>query len=170
MDLPGAGGLLLGQPDPVMKQALQIAAAVDEAYMEKRTAVRIQDPDVPSWEEGARIGTAPPVPQPGQPPMSQWAVDASGVMKAIAVASLPVGGALWLVGQVDPLTLGIMCGSPVVLALAVGRLIAHIKAADETGPPTIHQHYNGPVTITHDQRSIESKTIGVIASTRGTFE
>ncbi|MCX5145111.1 hypothetical protein [Streptomyces sp. NBC_00338] len=164
MQLPEQQPTRPGQPDPVMKQALQIAAAVDEAYMEKRTAVRIDDPDVPSWKDGARIGTAPAVPQPGQPPMSQWAVDASGVMKGIAVASLPVGGALWLVGQVDPLTLGIMCGSPVALALAVGRLVAHIKATVEAAPPTIHQHYNG--SVTQDSRNITTSTRGVIANTR----
>ncbi|WP_326739133.1 hypothetical protein [Streptomyces sp. NBC_01022] len=164
MQLPEQQPTRPGQPDPVMKQALQIAAAVNEAFAEKQTAVRIDDPDVPSWADGARIGTAPPVPQPGQPPMSQWATDASGVLKAVGVVSLPVGGAFWIVGQVEPLTLGIICGTPIALALAVGRLVGRVKAVVEAAPPTNHHHYNGPVT--QDSRSITTTTRGVIANTR----
>ncbi|WP_327335879.1 hypothetical protein OG384_04395 [Streptomyces sp. NBC_01324] len=166
MQLPEQQPTRPGQPDPVMNQALLIAAAVDEALAgEKKTAIRIDDPAMPSWKEGPRIGTAPPEPQPGQPPMSQWAVDASGVMKAIAVTSLPVGGALWLVGQIDPLVLALICGSPIALAAAVGRLVSHIKSTVEAAPPTVHQHYSGPVTITHDQRSITTDTRGLWART-----
>lgn len=167
MQLPEQQPTRPGQPtDYVMEQARQIAAAVDEAMISKKqTAIRIHDPDVPSWEDGPRIGTAPAVAQPGQPPMSQWAVDASGVMRGLAVTSLPVGGALWLVGQVDPLTLGIICGTPVAAFLALARLFSKVKTVVEAAPPTIHQHYNGPVTITHDQRSITTDTRGLWART-----
>ncbi|MGW2594784.1 hypothetical protein ACWCXC_31585 [Streptomyces sp. NPDC001515] len=148
----------LGQPDPdIRRNADKLMAAINEIQMERPTAFR-DDTPLPV------VGTAPPVPQPGQPPMSQWAVDASGVMKAIAVTSLPVGGALWIVGQVDPLTLGIMCGSPVALALAVGRLVARIKATDEAAPAPTHNHYYG--TVTQDSRNITSTTRGVIANNR----
>ncbi|MFF1916113.1 hypothetical protein ACFVYE_31915 [Streptomyces sp. NPDC058239] len=144
--------------------ALQIADAVNEAYSQQATSVRVDDPEIPSWRDGSRIGPTPPVAQPGQPPMSQWAIDASGVLKAVGVVSLPVGGALWIVGQVDPMALGIICGTPVALALAVGRLVARIKATVEAAPAPVHHHYNGNVTV--DKRSIHTQTRGVIANTR----
>ncbi|MET8378016.1 hypothetical protein [Streptomyces microflavus] len=112
------------------------------------------------------IGTAPPVAQPGQPPMSQWAIDASGVLKAVSVASLPIGGALWIVGQVDPLTLGIILGSPAAVALAVARLVAKVKDANQAAPQPIANHFHG--TVHHDTHTVTSTTRGVIANTRNT--
>ncbi|MEU1434025.1 hypothetical protein ABZ438_07990 [Streptomyces sp. NPDC005786] len=165
MQLPEQQPVRPGQPDPVMDQALQFAAAVEEAIAgKKQTSIRIDDPDVPSWEDGPRIGIMPAVPQPGTQPMSQWATDVSGVLKAVGVVAIPVGGAFWLVGQVDPMTLGIIGGTPVAAAVAIGWLVGKVKAVVESAPPVIHQHYHGPVT--QDSRSITSKTAGVIANTR----
>ena len=147
-----------GQPDPdIRRNADQLMDAINEISMEKATAFRDDSP-LPA------VGPTPPVPQPGQPPMSQWAVDASGVMKGLAVASLPVGGGLWLAGQVDPLALGLICGSPVALTLAVGRLVSHVKNVVEAAPAEHHHHYAENATI--DQRTITSTTRGVIANTR----
>lgn len=148
-----------GQPDPVMDQARLLAAAVDQVLAGHPTSYRDDSP-LPA------VGTAPPVAQPGQPPMSQWATDVSGVLKAVGVIAVPVGGALWLVGQVDPLTLGIIGGTPIALALAVSRLVGKAKVAIEAAPAPIHQHYHGDVT--QDSRSITSTTRGVIANTRNT--
>lgn len=155
MQLP-AQPTQVGQPTA---QAQQIINAIEEVYAPP-TTYRDETP-LPS------VGPTPPVPQPGQAPMSQWAIDASGILRGVAVASLPVGTGLWLVGQVEPLTLGIIFGSPVALALAVGRLVSHIKNAVEAAPPTVHNHYEGQVTV--DQRSITSRTTGVIASSRETI-
>ncbi|MYX67388.1 hypothetical protein K388_05552 [Streptomyces sp. KhCrAH-43] len=146
----------IGQPDPdIRRNADQLMAAINE--IAKPTAYRDDSP-LPA------VGPAPPVPQPGQPPMSQWAVDASGVMKGLAVASLPVGGALWLAGQVDPLALAIIGGAPIAGFLALARLVSKVKNAVEAAPPTVNQHYYG--TVTQDTRSITSTTRGVIANTR----
>ncbi|MFL3869225.1 hypothetical protein LT966_21740 [Streptomyces griseobrunneus] len=145
-----------GQPDPVMARAREIAAAVDEVLTEKATSYRDPAP-LPA------VGPTPPVAQPGQPPMSQWAIDASGVLKAVSVASLPIGGALWVVGQVDPLTLGIIFGSPAVAALAVARLVAKVKDANRAAQPVV-QHYHGAVH--QDTRTVTSTTRGVIANNR----
>ncbi|MFE7535218.1 hypothetical protein ACFU67_13210 [Streptomyces rhizosphaericola] len=147
-----------GQPDPVMARAREIAAAVDEVLAEKATSYRDPAP-LPA------VGLTPPVAQPGQPPMSQWATDASGVLKAVSVASLPIGGALWIVGQVDPLTLGIIFGSPAVAALALARLVAKVKDANRAAQPVV-QHYHGAVH--QDTRTVTSTTRGVIANTRNT--
>ncbi|MGQ4733449.1 hypothetical protein ACUN3E_38045 [Streptomyces sp. Ju416(a)] len=145
-----------GQPDPVMARAREIAAAVDEVLAEKPTYHRDTTP-LPA------VGPTPPVPQPGQPPMSQWAVNASGVIKAVSVASLPIGGALWLVGQVDPWVLGIIFGSPAVAALAVARLVAKVKDANQAAQPVVQNYYG---TVHHDERTVTSTTRGVIANNR----
>ncbi|MEU9495431.1 hypothetical protein AB0D73_27135 [Streptomyces sp. NPDC048215] len=145
-----------GQPDAQAPDS-PLAHAVEEAIIKElaKTFHRDETP-LPA------IGTTPPVAQPGPPPMSQWAIDASGILRGVAVASLPVGTAFWLVGQVDPLTLGIIIGGPVAALLAAARLISHIKNTVEAAPATHHHHYNGTV----DQRTINTQTRGVIAHTR----
>ncbi|WP_432008708.1 hypothetical protein [Streptomyces bacillaris] len=148
-----------GQPDSTARHnADQLMAAVDEALL-ARHATSYRDPaPLPA------VGSAPPVAQPGQPPMSQWATDASGVLKAVSVASLPIGGALWIVGQVEPLTLGIIFGSPAVAALAVARLVAKVKDANQNAPQPVTNHYHGAVH--QDTRTVTSNTRGIIANTR----
>lgn len=139
----------------------RLMAAVDE--IEQPTSVRVDDPTVPSWRDGARIGTAPPVPQPGRPPMSQGATDASALMLSGGVASVLVGGAVSLVmftsGHADPVVCGIVFGSPAALALAASRLLKRAKQVAEAAPPEIHNHYNGPVH--QDQRTTQSRNTGV---------
>ncbi|MGW1154494.1 hypothetical protein ACWD45_24820 [Streptomyces rubiginosohelvolus] len=147
-----------GQPDPIVQQnADRFLAAVDEALL-TRQATSYRDP-----VELPKVGPTPPVPQPGQPPMSQWAVNASGVIKAVSVASLPIGGALWIVGQVEPLTLAIIFGSPAVAALAVARLVAKVKDANQATQPVVQNYYGN---VHHDERTVTSTTRGVIANTR----
>ncbi|RPK56199.1 hypothetical protein EES43_24465 [Streptomyces sp. ADI96-02] len=145
-----------GQPDPAIRRnADQLMAAINEIQVEEATSYR-DDTPLPA------VGLTPPVPQPGPPPMSQWAIDSSGVLKGLSVASLPVGVAVWLVGQVDPLTLGIILGSPTAVALAVARLVAKVKDANRDAQPVV-QHYHGPVT--HDERTINADARGVWART-----
>lgn len=148
-----------GQPDPAIRHnAEHLVAAVDEALLARRVTSYRNPTPLPT------VGTAPPVAQPGTPPMSQWATDASGVLKAVSVASLPIGGALWIVGQVDPLTLAIIFGSPAVAALALARLVAKVKDANQAAPQPVTNHYHGAVH--HDTRTVTSNTRSVIANTR----
>ncbi|MDP5310418.1 hypothetical protein [Streptomyces poriferorum] len=175
MQLPEQQPTRPGQLDPVMDQALQIAAAVDEAFMEKPTAVRIEDPDVPSWRDGPRIGTAPPVPQFGRPPMTQRAVDLNTTILTSSVLVAVVGGSatavLWSSGHANPTVIAWICGgvaaipaAAAVPILALKGLMKSAKEVVEVAPPTVHNHYNGPVT--QDSRSITTSTHGVIANTR----
>lgn len=148
-----------GQPDPnTRRNADQLVAAVDEALLARQVTSHRDETPLPA------VGTTPPVAQPGTPPMSQWATDASGVLKAVSVASLPIGGALWIVGQVDPLTLGIIFGSPAVAALALARLVAKVKDANQAAPPPVTNHFHG--TVHHEERTVTSTTRGVIAKTQ----
>ncbi|MFF3094168.1 hypothetical protein [Streptomyces cyaneofuscatus] len=148
-----------GQPDPTTRRnADQLVAAVDEALLARQVTSHRDETPLPA------VGATPPVAQPGTPPMSQWAIDASGVLKAVSVASLPIGGALWIVGQVEPLTLAVIFGSPAVAALAVARLVAKVKDANQSTPQPVTNHFHG--TVHQDTRTVTSTTRGVIANNR----
>lgn len=138
-------------------QARKLLAAVEEAMA---TPTRYRD-DSPT----PTIGTAPPVPQPGRPPMSQKAVDASTMMLSAGAASLPVGavavGILLASGQADPTVIGMICAAPAAIAVPILAIARLLRRAGEAAPPVNHHHYNGPV----DQRNVHTKTSGVWAKT-----
>lgn len=148
-----------GQPDTTIHDnADQLMAAINEIQVEKATSYR-DDTPLPAF------GPTPPVQQPGPPPMSQWAIDASGVLKGVGAVSIPIGVGVWIVGQVEPLTLGIIFGSPAVAALAVARLVAKVKDANQNAQPVVQNYYGN---VHHDTRTVTSTTRGVIANTRNT--
>jgi len=136
---------------PMSEEAAKEAARLIE------TAFR-DDTPIPA------VGPTPPVPQPGRPPMSQKATDASMVMLAAGVASVPIGGSVSLVlytlGHVDPTALAIGAAAPVALILAIGGLL---RRARGVLPEEHHHHYTGPVH--QDQRTQTSNTRGLIART-----
>ncbi|KOV81938.1 hypothetical protein ADL01_10865 [Streptomyces sp. NRRL WC-3618] len=107
-------------------------------------------------------GDTPPVAQPGRPPMSQGATDASVLMLAGATATTMVGataGVLMYLSQfADPIVCGLVFGAPTALVLALARLAHRAKPA-----PDVHHHYEGPVY--QDRRSVHSRTTGVWAKT-----
>lgn len=152
----------------IHEQADQLMAALSEIAAQQPTSFRSENPDVPSWRDGPRIGTAPPVAQPGQTPMSERATDAGALMLAAGATTFMVGGAtsfVMLASQyADPVVCAIVVGAPTVLVLALARLLGKAKAVVEAAPAPVHHHYNGSVTV--DQRSINSQTRGVIANTR----
>ncbi len=123
------------QPDP------QLVAEVDAIY-HGPTAFR-DDTKPPV------IGTAPPVAQPGVPPMSQQATDIGRAAMYCGLATVPPGlvAALVLVASehADPTVIGIIAAAPAVLMLALSRLL---KTAGQAAPPEVHQHFNGPVQNT----------------------
>ncbi|MFF1547136.1 hypothetical protein [Streptomyces sp. NPDC058291] len=108
------------------------------------------------------IGTTPPVPQPGRPPMSQQATDVSALMLSGSVLTATLGGSataiLWASGHADPAVVAVVFGAPAFLALAIARLL---KRAKDAAPPDVHHHYNGPVT----HQTTHSRTTGVWAKT-----
>lgn len=150
-----------GQPTPeVLRKAAEVAAAVDAVY-HGPTSYRDDSP-LPA------IGPTPPVPQPGQPPMSQLATDISGLMKASSIPTFALGatatGILWASGHADPAVIALICAAPTTLVLALSRLMKHAKQAVEAAAPEHHHHYNGPVY--QDHRSVNTQTRGVWATTR----
>lgn len=103
-----------------------------------------------------------PVAQPGRPPMSQGATDASVLMLTGGATTVMVGGtagALMYVSQfADPIVCGLVFGAPTALVLALAQLATRAKPAPEE-----HHHYQGPVH--QDRRTVHSRTNGVWAKT-----
>ncbi|WP_329464466.1 hypothetical protein [Streptomyces sp. NBC_01431] len=96
-------------------------------------------------------GDTPPVTQPGRPPMSQGATDASVLMLTGGATTTMVGGTaavLMYVSQfADPVVCALVFGAPAALVLALARLVGRAKPA-----PDVHHHYSGPVH--QEQRDI----------------
>ncbi|MFC9916338.1 hypothetical protein [Streptomyces sp. NPDC127197] len=160
--IPFAQHRPLGDTEAAAEAKRIIAAAYQEADRVPVTT-RFADPTpVPS------VGTTPPVPQYGRPPMSQRATDASGLILATGVASLPVGiaatGILWASGQADPVVIGCICAAPTTLVLALSRLLRRGREVVEAAPPVHHHHYDG--TVVQDHSTVTTTTKGVIARTR----
>jgi hypothetical protein len=142
----------IGQAVKPLSDAV-IEAAVRDAI--RQTSFR-DDTPVPA------IGTAPPVPQPGRPPMSSKAVDDTARMLGASVLVAVTGGSgtaiLWASGHADPVVVALVFGAPTALALAIGRLLRRAKGVL---PEEHHHHYAGPVY----QRTLHSSTRGVWART-----
>ncbi|MCI3279107.1 hypothetical protein [Streptomyces cylindrosporus] len=171
-----------GQPHPTDRtELLKLAGEVDDALAEaiaeqkQCTAIRIEDPTIPSWKDGARIGTTPPITdQPGtrRPAMSQRAVDASTLMLSGSVAYAVVAGStsvvLWATNFADPKVIAMLCAVPPAIAVPILATCAVLKKAKDVvaaAPADINQHYHGHV----DQRSVHVHTRtrgGIVAVTR----
>ncbi|MGI5436881.1 hypothetical protein ACQEV4_05270 [Streptomyces shenzhenensis] len=144
------------RPDTRMSDdeaAAEAARIIADAYRpapQTPTAHR-DDTPVPAY------GSTPPVPQPGRPPMSQGATDASVLMLAGGATTAMIGGTasvLMYVSQfADPIVCAIVFGAPTALVLALARLAKRAKPA-----PDVHHHYEGPVY--QDQRNVQNKNVG----------
>ncbi|GGJ43695.1 hypothetical protein [Streptomyces brasiliensis] len=146
------------RPDARMtddEAAAEARRIIADAY--RPTAYR-DDTPVPAH------GPTPAVAQPGRPPMSQGATDASVLMLAGGATTAMVGGTaavLMYVSQfADPVVCGLVFGAPTALVLALARLA---KRAKNVLPEEHHHHYEGPVY--QDQRTVHSRTTGVWAKT-----
>ncbi|AIR99100.1 hypothetical protein [Streptomyces glaucescens] len=108
------------------------------------------------------IGSTPPVAQPGRPPMSQGATDASVLMlsggAAVSMTGLTAAVLMYASHTANPVVCAIVFGAPTAFLLALARLAKRAKPA-----PEIHQHYTGPVH--QDQRTLHTTTRGVWAKT-----
>jgi hypothetical protein len=138
-------------PEPV--NSMSEEAANTEAERLIATAFRDDSP-VPA------IGDAPPVPQPGRPPMSAKAVDDTARMIGASVVIATTGGAttavLWASGYANPAVVACVFGAPTALVLAISRLLRSAKPE-----PEVHQHFHGPVT----NQTTHTRTNGVWART-----
>lgn len=115
-----------------------------------------------------KVGTSLPVPQPGRPPMSQRATDASVLMLSAGAASVPIGGmtalVIYALGHANPVSLAIGAGAPIGLAVPIIALSGLIKRAKKAAPDVHHHHYKGDVH--QDYSTVNTTTRGVWAHTR----
>ncbi|MFD4050169.1 hypothetical protein ACFWSF_32245 [Streptomyces sp. NPDC058611] len=148
-----------GRPLTEQEANTRARRLITEAY--SPTSYRDDSP-VPAY------GTAAPVAQPGRPPMSQRATDASGLMLSGSVAALSVGGAtslvLYTLGQVDPVTLAVGAAGPVALVLAVGSLLRSAGRAKADMHTEHHHHYRG--SVRQENTTVSSTTKGLFAKNR----
>lgn len=153
-----------GQPVPTDadRETLRgLMAAVDEIP----TRYVNDDPDVPSWKEGGRIGDAAPVEQPGTPAMTRRETQIGRVALCVGVGvSLPIlSGAVLLVAteRANPAVIAwgaIGIGSLTALVAALGYLVKRVMSA---APPEIHNHIAG--NVYEDRRDVRTKTNAVWA-------
>lgn len=161
------------QPEPTDRaEVTKLANAVDEA-LAGVMQTRYDNPNLPSHKDGARIGTAPPVPQPGIPPQSSGAVDYAVRVLSTSVATALVSGSVALILAVspaaDPLVCGIVFGAPIGLAIPIAALSSLARRTKEVVaavPPDIHNHYNGTVYQDHRSNHLHTETRGFVATTR----
>ena len=119
------------------EQAARWLAALDELSEAKPTAVRVNDPAIPSHKDGPRIGHTPPVQQPGRPSMSQRAVDLNTTLISSSVVIGMTGaaatGVLWASGHANATVIGWICGcivaAPAVIAIPILALKGLVKSA-----------------------------------------
>ncbi|WP_405749998.1 hypothetical protein OHA19_10515 [Streptomyces sp. NBC_00012] len=152
------------QPLSEAQAAAEAARLIAESYSST-------GPVATSYKDIAPLpttGDAVPWPQPGRPPMSQKATDASALMLSGGVATALVGGTASLVmvasGSADPVVCAIVVGAPTALVLALSRLVGRVKATVEAAPPTHHHHYNAPVR--QETTNVSSTTKGLLARNR----
>ena len=145
---------------------------IHDAY--QPTAVRIDNPDIPSYKDGPRVGNTPPVAQPDSRLVPAWALGVAVGSIGVGAGSIGLGCAVWLackglssvihslssVTLAGVLTVAIPFAGATMLATAIGGAISKAKQAVV---PEIHQH-NGPeyhehTTTTTHTRAVWSKTI-----------
>ncbi|SFT31833.1 hypothetical protein [Streptomyces sp. ok210] len=144
----------------INERANQMMTAISQLGAQQPTSYN--NPDLPSWEDGPRIGDAPPVKQYDKRIVPAWAA-------GIAVASIGVGAGVtgigcgaWLVlNALASVTLNgvLMVTLPfaglAMAATAIGAAISRARSAVTTNV------FNGSV----DQRNVHSTTNGVWAKT-----
>lgn len=155
-------------PEPTDRaEVTKLANAVEEALAEALpTRIRVEDPDVPSWQDGARIGNAPPVPQPGIPPMSARTTETARAVMFCSLATVPPGliaiGVMLASEHANPTVIGMICAAPAAIAVPILAIARLIRWAGEAAPTEIHQTYTGNVhqEVVHTEtRAVWSKTI-----------
>lgn len=138
----------------------------------KPTAIRVDDDDIPSYEDGPRVGTTPPVAQPDSRIVPPWALGIAVASIGVGAGVTGIGCAVWLackglssvihslstVTLAGVLTVAIPVAGAAMLATTVGGAISKAKKAIV---PDIHVH-NGPEyhqTSVDQRRAIWQKDV-----------
>jgi len=145
----------------------RLVAAIDE--IEQPTSVRVDDPAVPSWHEGPRIGATPPVAQPDSRIVPAWALGIAVGSIGVGAGSIGLGCAVWLackglssvihslstVTLAGVLTVAIPFAGLAMIVTAVGGAISKAKRAVV---PDVH-HHTGPEY--HEHHTTNTRAVWV---------
>jgi len=151
------------QPEPTDRAEVQkLATAVEEALAEAMKTSYRDDRPLPV------TGDAPPVAQPGIPPMSQRTTEIARAVMYSSLATVPPGliavAVLVASEHANPTVIGTICAAPAALAVPILALARLMRRTGEALPAEHHHHYKGPVY--QDQRSTTNQTKAVIANIR----
>ncbi|MEU0354948.1 hypothetical protein [Streptomyces cyaneofuscatus] len=159
-----------GQPDPTDRaEVLKLAHAVESVLLKEMATYHRDEAPLP------KVGSTPPVEQPGRASMSAKAVDRNVTILTSSALTAVAGGAvslvLWTSGHANETVIAWICGGivgvPVALtlpALALKGLLKGVREAAEAAPAPVTNHFHG--TVHHDERTVTSTTRGVIANSR----
>jgi hypothetical protein len=153
------------QPEPTDRaEVTKLAAAVEEALAEA-LPLRYDNAALPAYEDGPQIGTAPPVAQPGTPPMSARTAEFTRSVMYCSLATVPPGliavAALVASEHANPTVIGMICAAPAAIAVPILAVARLVRRFGEAAPTEIHQTYTGPVhndTRITQTRAVWSKT------------
>jgi hypothetical protein len=163
-----------GQATPTDRDNIRrLFAALDEVAAEQPTAVRVDDPAIPSFKDGPRVGNTPPVQQPDSRIVPAWALGIAVGSVGVGAGSIGLGCAVWLackglssvihslstVTLTGVLTVAIPFAGLAMVATAIGGAISKAKRAVV---PDVHNH-SGPEY--HEHRTTHTQTRGVWAKT-----
>ncbi|MEU1497294.1 hypothetical protein [Streptomyces sp. NPDC005732] len=143
----------------------RLFAALDEAVADQPTAVRVDDPSIPSFEDGAKIGDTPPVSQPDSRIVPAWAAGVAVASIGVGAGATGLGCAAWLAckGLSMVSVPGLERFALIVIAPFAGAamvLTAAGVAISKARTAITVVNNNGPVY--QDQREIRSKATGLV--------
>ena len=145
----------------------RLFAALDEIGTDKPTSVRVDDESIPSFKDGPRVGTTPPVAQPDSRVVPAWALGLAVGSIGVGGGSIGLGCAVWLackglssvihslstVTLAGVLTVAIPFAGFAMIVTAVGGAISKAKRAVV---PDVH-HHNG--TEYHEHRTTNTRAV-----------
>jgi hypothetical protein len=168
-----------GQPtarDAAIGEAAdEMLAALNDAIQRGRqtpTAVRVDDPSIPSYEDGPRTGDAPPVWQDDKRIVPEWALGLAVGSIGVGAGVTGIGCGIWLACKglssvIHSLSTVTLAGVLTVtlpfagLAMAATAIGGAISRAKKAATPEVHNH-NGTEYHEHNvdaRRSVWSKTV-----------
>ncbi len=150
----------------------RLFAALDEIGTDKPTSVRVDDESIPSFKDGPRVGTTPPVAQPDSRIVTAWALGLAVGSIGVGAGSIGLGCAVWLackglssvihslstVTLAGVLTVAIPFAGLAMIVTAVGGAISK---AGRAVVPDVH-HHNGTEyhqTSIDQRRSLTQKNV-----------
>ncbi|MEU9436582.1 hypothetical protein [Streptomyces sp. NPDC048252] len=150
-------------PEPPAAPAAGQTPHLSDAVLQAAVDHVIEEAKRQDASPRAVIGTAPPVAQPGIPPMGARTTEITRAVMYSSFATIPPGliaiGIMVASEHADPTVIGMICAAPAVVALPILAIARALRGARPA--PDVHQHFHGTV----DQRTVHSRTSGVWAKT-----